>query len=301
MDLGERVLALERQLSGIQAELDIANARHAMVAGNVQMRIAQVVNDPQDDDNVFDIIFQDGTFTASAGERTPTWRARQLITQAVCYNLADEKIPQDEFISVFYWGDRWWTHYKPSEETTTEADDMQMVGFDAIHPTVITSQAPTGSLFDYANVNFSTAYLRGAVSGVEWNTDGATVEDHFFRIQPGNYFTHFGGWAYSRCGPSVEKEQRAALGLQRRPEGESEWEDPSTSQLVRFYAPHDETVGNGHRCCFLEVPSVEEYDYMDVRLVVWADAEVTSHIYDEIRLGNAHWYIHKVANASLYN
>lgn len=184
--LAERVLTLERRLSGLQSEVDAANARTAMTAGAYQMRIGRITGEPEDSDNTFDVIFEDGTFTEAAGQQSPDYIGRQLAARAVVHNLAAVKIPKDTRLPCWYWSDRWWTWWK--ESTTTEGGDPKMCGFNDIHPM-------TSLTYNENRIaTFLGEDMIGSISGLEWDDD-----DKVWTVEIGDWFIEWGTQGHVSC------------------------------------------------------------------------------------------------------
>lgn len=106
--LAERVLTLERQLAGMQAELLTSSARVAEPGNTHQLRIARISGDVSSTDNVFPIIFLDGTFTETAGTQSATWEDRQTEARSVARTIDGENIEAGTKVVVMAWNDRWW-------------------------------------------------------------------------------------------------------------------------------------------------------------------------------------------------
>lgn len=186
--LAERVLTLERRFSGLQSEIDAANARNAMAAAAFPMRIGRISGDPQNADNTFDVIFEDGTYAELAGQQTPSFLGRQLAARAVVYNLAEAKIPKDTRVPVWYWSDRWWTWWK--ETTTTEGGDPKMCGFNKL------AESMTSLIYAENRVApFAAEHLIGSISGIEWGDD-----DKAWTVDLGDWYTNWWIQGHSDCG-----------------------------------------------------------------------------------------------------
>lgn len=116
----ERLVALEREVRRLSVEAARGPAREAMLSGKLQLRPARVTNTPTAGDNVFSIIFLDGTYTETAGTRTLTWTDRQTASAAVCANVRSGQTPASGTkLMVWRWSGRWWTDWAEGSETET--------------------------------------------------------------------------------------------------------------------------------------------------------------------------------------
>lgn len=185
--LAERVLTLERRLSGLQAEVDAANARTAMTAGAYQLRIGRITGEPQDAHNTFDVIFEDGTFTEAAGDQSPDYTDRQLVARTVVHNLATVKIPADTRVPCWYWSDRWWTWWKEGTESTPS--DPRMIGFNKLVDSMedLTYAEDRVATFDDSD-------LIGTLSGIEWDND-----EQAWTLELGDWYTNWWIQGHSSC------------------------------------------------------------------------------------------------------
>ena len=116
----ERLVAIEREVRRLSVEAARGPAREAMLTGKLQLRPARVTNSPTAGDNVFSIIFLDGTYTETAGTRTLTWTDRQTASAAVCANVRSGQTPASGTkLMVWRWSGRWWTDWAEGSETET--------------------------------------------------------------------------------------------------------------------------------------------------------------------------------------
>lgn len=205
--LGERVLSLERRLAGIQADIDAAAARQAMAVAPSGFRIGRIIGDPQDSDNTFDVIFDDGSYPQIAGQQTATYTGRQLAPRTVVHNLASVKIPVGNRVPCWWWSDRWWTWYSTSESTPTESP-VRMMGFDDFWQSDLRYFLPGETrVFPWHSGD-----LKGNISGVTWHASGNDPypddTDEYFIIYPGTYrmdwgFSGYGGTNYGTADPNT--------------------------------------------------------------------------------------------------
>jgi hypothetical protein len=246
--LAERVLTLERQLAGVQAELLTASARVAEPAIPQQVRIAKTTGTPQDTDTAFPITFLDGSFTETAGQQTATWQDRQNTSKAVVFNIAGEKIPSGTKLMVWAWNNRWWCNWTEADDPTDQTLDP-MVGFTSVFSTELRDL----TIFEDRVVEFDDHDLIGSVAGVVWNSEGAEEgedPEFAFTFAPGDYLLDYGISGHSDTSEVLTSDTKvgykninycyASFESWNEPEEEGEegsWQTESNLQTLPMFAP----------------------------------------------------------------
>lgn len=112
----ERVLELERRLYSIQH--DVIGGRQAVPKfdSRPQVRLARIANEPEENDNTFEIIFLDGEFTQAAGQQSPAYLDRQIFAKAAAYNLAGNTLTQGTKVPVYWSNGHWWIYAPTGSE-----------------------------------------------------------------------------------------------------------------------------------------------------------------------------------------
>ena len=181
MTAQERVLSLERQLAGVQSQLDVTLARSALVGNDDAFRIAVISGDPEDDDNTFDVIFQDGTYLPSAGDQSPTYQDRQIAARTVVHNLAGEKIPEGKRTVCFWNHDRWWSWWTAGSPGESPPETDQVTGLDGVFARSDANNLAKMSELEDRPVEFLPPgdELWGSAAALIWDED-----ENYFTVPP---------------------------------------------------------------------------------------------------------------------
>lgn len=246
MNTVERIAAAERQMASLQADLR-QTARVATSFGDCPLRIAKITNDPGDDDNVFDVVFVDGTFPEYAGDHDVTWRERQQTAKDVICNLADEKIPQDKYVWAFRHARRWWTWYtEGGGESTPSTDEIKGI-----------QQSFTSELTDIFHHEqrwppWNHERIWGSADGCTWDE-----EHHVFVLAAHEWLITRGmsGFAQSERDLYEPRElwtdeiNSIVTRLYERP---APWDDDDEWQMIdgsyfSIFAPREDIINSGSR------------------------------------------------------
>lgn len=115
-ELRERVLQLERQMSGLQAEMQASGARQAIRQMPIPLRIAQV--EEVGAGKVCRVKFVDGSFAESTSESNASFVARQLTGKFYVFNLGNGSPTVGSTIPVWEWSGHYWTLIGSSDGTS---------------------------------------------------------------------------------------------------------------------------------------------------------------------------------------